>query len=62
MRGRARLRMRFTLPHYRIFSFMCKSNFKNMATAEKLELAEQYVFKNFINEAVDTLKGIGRSL
>ena len=33
-----------------------------MATAEKLELAEQYVFKNFINEAVDTLKGIGRSL
>lgn len=31
-----------------------------MATSEKLELAEQFIFKKAINEAVDTLKGIGK--
>ena len=31
-----------------------------MATSEKLELAEQFLFKKAINEAIDTFKEIGK--
>ena len=35
------------------------NNFGNMDTHKQLALAEQYLFKKAINEAVDTLNNIG---